>query len=67
MAQLIRRERPTILTVECEGVVLNSDVGSLKQLADKIYMKNALQVHIAGVSSGSPNCLYRFSGRQVSV
>ena len=31
-----------ILTVECEGVVLNIDLGNLKQLADKIYMKNAL-------------------------
>ena len=55
--RLIRRERSKILTVECEGIVLNSDLGSLKQLADKIYMKNALQAHIAGVSGGPPDCI----------
>ena len=60
--RLIRREQSKILTVECEGVVLNSDLLSLKQLKDQIYMKNTLQAHIAsaGLSCGSPNCLNCF-------
>ena len=40
--------------------MLNSYFGSLKQLADKIYMKNALQARIAGVCS--PNCIDCFRG-----
>ena len=40
--------------------MLNSDLGSLKQLVDKIYMKNALQAHIAGISAGSPDCIECF-------
>ena len=38
----------------CDCVELMSDIGSLKRLADKTFLKPAVQQHIAGVQSSAP-------------
>ena len=47
--RLILSERSKLLPVVCDGVQLNIDIPSLKALADKIFLKSAIQQHIAGV------------------
>ena len=47
MTRLIRSKRAKLLKVECDGVALTSDIGSLKRQADKIFLKLAVQQHIA--------------------
>ena len=49
VTSLIRRERAKLLKVECDGMELTSDIGSLRRLADKNFLKPAVQQHIAGV------------------
>ena len=46
--------------MECDGLELSSDFGSLKRLADKNFLKVAVhcvQQHIAGVESSAPPCI----------
>ena len=57
VTRLIRSERAKLLKVECDGVELTSDIGSLKRLADQIFLKSAVQQHIAGVQSSAPQCI----------
>ena len=47
VTRLIRSKRTKLLKVECDGVALTSDIGSLKRQADKIFLKLAVQQHIA--------------------
>ena len=42
VARLIRHERAKLFTVVCDGVELNKDIGSLKTLVDKIFIKDAI-------------------------
>ena len=46
VTRLFRRKRAKLLKVECDGVELTSDVGSLKRLAYTIFLKPAVQQHI---------------------
>ena len=57
VARLIRHERAKLLTVVCDGVELNGDMGSLKTLVDKIFIKDAILAHIHGLSIGAPQCM----------
>ena len=57
VTRLFRRKRAKLLKVECDGVELTSDVGSLKRLADTIFLKPAVQQHIVRVQSSTPQCI----------
>ena len=58
VARLIRHGRAKLLTAVCDGVELNSDIGSLKTLVDKIFIKDAnTGTHTHGLSIGSPQCI----------
>ena len=64
VTRLIRSERAKLLKVECDGVELTSDIGSLKRLADQIFLKSAVQQHIAGVQSSAPQIVVAKSARR---
>ena len=52
---LIPSEWAKLLKEECDCVELTSNIGSLKQLMDQIFLKSAVQQNIARVQSSAPS------------
>ena len=57
VTRLIHHERAKFPTVLFNGVERSSDIGSLKALAVKIFMQDAIRAHIHGLSIGAPQCI----------
>ena len=57
LISLYLQRRAKLLKVKCDEMELTSNIGSLKRLVGKHFLKPAVQQHIAEVESSAPQCI----------